>query len=75
MITDEQIQDAYLQQYERGILKKEVRSYEVSVWTLQDEFLTMLKWSDAEHKGRIQYPKMTLSVDGTQELSFSIPMY
>ena len=59
----------------RGILKKEVRSYEVSLWTLQDEFITVLKWSDVEQKGRIQNPKMTLNVDGTEKFTFSIPMY
>ena len=75
MITDEQIADAYLKQYARGVLEKEVRSYEVSIWTLQDEFITVLKWSNLENKGRIQNPKMTLADDGTQELKFSIPMY
>lgn len=58
-----------------GIEKKEVRSYEVSLWTLQDSFITVLKWSDAEQKGRIENPKMILDIDGTQELTFSIPMY
>jgi len=29
------------------------RSYEVSVWTLQDSFITVLKWSDIEHKETI----------------------
>lgn len=39
------------QQNDRGYLKKEIRSYEVSLWTLQDEFITVLKWSDVEQKG------------------------
>jgi hypothetical protein len=40
----------------RTNLKREVRSYEVSLWTLQDEFITVLKWSDAEQRGRIENP-------------------
>ena len=65
-----------IQQYnDRGVLKKEIRSYEVSLWTLQDEFITVLKWSDAEQIGRIEKPKMTLNVDGTEKFEFSIPMY
>ena len=60
---------------DRNLLKREIRSYEVSLWTLQDEFITVLKWSDAEQQGRIQEPKMTLNVDGTQNFTFSIPMY
>ena len=59
----------------RNLLKREIRSYEVSLWTLQDEFITVLKWSDVEQQGRIQNPKMTLNVDGTQHFTFSIPMY
>ena len=57
------------------MITEEIRSYEVSLWTLQDEFITVLKWSDVEQEGRIQEPKMVLKVDGTEELSFSIPMY
>ena len=50
------------------------RPYEVSVWTLQDSFISVLKWSDSEFKGTIQNPKMKLGSDGTQNFSFSIPM-
>ena len=57
------------------MITEEIRSYEVSVWTLQDEFITVLKWSDIEQKGRIENPKMILNIDGTQEFTFSIPMY
>ena len=68
--------DALLAQYnDRGIFKKEIRSYEASLWTLQDEFITVLKWSDVEQKGRIENAKMTLNIDGTEKLTFSIPMY
>ena len=63
------------QYHDRGVLKKEIRSYEVSLWTLQDDFITVLKWSDVEQKGRIENPMLTLNVDGTQKFTFSIPMY
>lgn len=52
-----------------------VRSYEVSIWTLQDSFITVLKPSNLEHKSQIQEAKMSLKDDGTQELTFSLPMY
>ena len=75
MITDEQ-KLSVLQQYkDHGDLKKEIRSYEVSLWTLQDEFLTVLKWSDIEQQGRIENPILKINVDGTQSFSCSIPMY
>jgi len=28
-----------------------IRSYEVSIWTLQDSFITVLKWANLENKG------------------------
>lgn len=75
MITDQQIIDTLGVYNSLGVLKEEIRSYEVSLWTLQDEFITVLKWSDVEQKGRIESPKMKLSIDGTQEFTFDIPMY
>lgn len=75
MITDEEKSLILNQYYDRGILKKEIRSYEVSLWTLQDRFITVLKWSDVEQKGRIENPKMTLNIDGTSTFKFSVPMY
>ena len=59
----------------RTNVNDEVRSYEVSLWTLQDEFITVLKWSDAQQKNRIQEPKIELDVDGTQKFTFKVPMY
>lgn len=53
----------------------EIRNYEVSLWTLQDEFITVLKWSDVEHKGTIQDPKLVISDDATENFTFTIPMY
>ena len=55
--------------------ENKIRSYEVSIWTLQDSFITVLKHAHLENKGQIQDPKLVLDVDGTQEFSFSIPMY
>ena len=52
-----------------------IRNYEVSIWTLQDSFITTLKQSNLENKGTIQDAQMTIKDDGTQEFSFSLPMY
>lgn len=68
---------------------KEYRNYEVSVWTLQDSYITTLKsgdsiyvasqpalaWPQARAQGQIQNGKMVLNIDGTQTLNFDIPMY
>jgi len=70
------------------------RNYEVSVWTLQDNYITTLKsadpitiitnddanlparaWSQARAQGQVQDGHMTINIDGTQTLSFDIPMY
>lgn len=56
-------------------LTRLTRNYEISVWTLQDSFLTVLGASDDKYKGRIQNPEMKLVNDGTMEFNFSIPMY
>jgi len=55
--------------------KKNIRSYEVSIWTLQDSFITVLKPLNLEYKGAIQDGKITLQDDGENRISFSIPMY
>lgn len=52
-----------------------VRSYEVSIWTLQDRFLSVLKWPTMDCKGQIQDAQVTLRDDGMQEFTFSIPKY
>jgi hypothetical protein len=31
--------------------KENIRSYEVSIWTLQDRFLSVLKWAEIDCKG------------------------
>ena len=61
-----------VEQYNRG---QNVRSYEVSIWTLQDRFLSVLKWAEMDQKGQIQDPEMILRDDGTQEFTFSIPQF
>jgi len=65
MITNEQRNLKLEWYYNSNILKQEIRSYEVSLWTLQDEFITVLKWSDTEQKGRVEKPMMTIGIDGT----------
>ena len=57
------------------MVQEEVRNYEISVWTLQDDFITVLKAANIQRKGQTQDGELKLNVDGTQELSFSIPMY
>ena len=51
------------------------RDYEVSVWTLQDGFITVLKPYGINYKGLLQDPEMEINTDGTQLFSFGIPMY
>ena len=54
---------------------KHPRSYEVSIWTLQDSFITVLKSSNLENKEQIQNGIVHLKDDGENNLSLSIPMY
>ena len=57
------------------ISEEYVRDYEISLWDLQDNFITVLKPMQQDTQGTILEPKMSLVDDGTQELTFSIPMY
>lgn len=52
-----------------------IRPYEMSIWTLQDSFITVLKPIEGLFKGQIIAPKVSLKNDNTQILTFSIPMY
>lgn len=54
---------------------EKIRSYEVSIWTLQDDFIAVLKPSDLENKGQIEEGIARMNVDGMRELNFRIPMY
>ena len=56
-------------------MAEQIRSYEVSIWTLQDSFVTVLKPSELEHKGQIQNGIVEFADDGTEKFDFSIPMY
>lgn len=57
-------------------MARKLRDYEVSIWTLQDEFITVLKPSHLEHKGQlIGKDNLNIKDDGTRSVSFSIPMY
>lgn len=52
-----------------------LRDYEVSIWTLQDSFIAVLKPSMTESKGTIENLEFNLKNDNTLTLSFSLPMY
>lgn len=60
---------------ENLLIRQSIRSYEISIWTLQDRFLSVLKWATMDNRGQIQDPRMVLRDDGTQELTFSIPKF
>lgn len=57
------------------IKNQQLRDYEVSVWTLQDSFITVLKPSNLENKGQIINAIMNIKDDGENTLSFKLPMY
>lgn len=57
------------------MVNKDIRPYEISLWTLQDGFITVLKPLGLGNKGQIEKPQFNLKTDGTQELSFQLPMY
>ena len=52
-----------------------VRDYEVSIWTLQDSFITVLKPYGIELKGQLQESDLKIVDDGTIEFTFNLPMY
>lgn len=57
------------------ITNKNPRRYEVSLWTLQDSFITVLKSFDTDNLGCIQEPQMKLSDDAEDTFFFKLPMY
>jgi len=57
------------------MVSSDIRNYEVSIWTLQDGFISVLKYATLENKGQIQEPELKIVDDGTQEFTFKIPMY
>ncbi len=57
------------------MIQRTTRDYEVSLWSLQDSFIAILKQYGLEYKGQIEEGRLTDRDDGTQSFSFSIPMY
>ena len=55
--------------------QEKIRPYELSLWTLQDDFISTLKSEDIFNKGQIETPRLNIRNDGTLELNFLIPMY
>ena len=49
------------------------RPYEISIWSLQDRFISVLKWSEDTFKGQLQDAQMVIKDDGTQTLDFKVP--
>ena len=54
---------------------KNPRRYEISLWTLQDSFITVLKSFNVNNYGCIQDPNLDLSDDSEDKFSFKLPMY
>ena len=57
------------------MVQEYIRPYELSIWTLQDSFVTVLKWSEIENRGQLQNSNVELVDDGTEKLEFSVPLY
>lgn len=57
------------------MLLETIRPYEMSLWTLQDSFITVLRPLEGLFPGQIITPEISLKNDNTQILTFSIPMY
>ena len=53
----------------------QLRNFEISIWTLQDDFITTIESAWIKTKGKTQDASMNLNIDGTQQLTFSVPMY
>lgn len=52
------------------------RDYEVSIWSLQDEFISVLKPIGIENIGQLENKELQLKTDdGVNQYSCSIPMY
>ena len=52
----------------------DLRNFEISIWTLQDSFITVIESAFNKVKGKTQNAVMTLNMDGTESLTFTIPM-
>ena len=52
------------------------RPYEISLWTLQDGFISILGSNELEHyRGRMSNGEIVLKTDGTESFSAKIPMH
>jgi len=51
------------------------RPYKIEVYGLQDNYIGTLQSYDDSFIGRVQEPKVSISEDGTQEFTCSIPRY
>lgn len=52
-----------------------MESYELSLWSRQDEFLTFLRVPTDEFEGQVYNVKLTKNLNGFKSLEFSVPMY
>ena len=52
-----------------------IRPYELSIWNLQDGFISILKPYGIKTKGQIEDTSLAIKDDGTMELKFKLPMY
>ena len=52
---------------------REIRSYEITIWTLQDRFVSVLKQFNMDCKGQIQDPEVVIGNGEIGKLTFSIP--
>ena len=57
------------------VTDKNPRQYEVSLWTLQDSFITVLKGYNTDNFGTIKEPSMEVKDDSEDTFSFKLPMY
>lgn len=57
------------------LTNKNPRQYEVQLWTLQDDFIAVLKGFNVDNFGTIEEPEMKLSDDSEDSFSFKLPMY
>ena len=51
-----------------------LRDYEVSIWTLQDSFISVLKPSGSNIKGQLETGSLNIKDDGTLDFNFKIPI-
>ena len=50
------------------------KRYEISLWTFNDKFVSVLASSDVPHKGNAYLPKRYSGLNGESKLSFTLPL-